>query len=202
MFANAIDFTAEDLRASDVLEDQIGNAASESVIAQLGAEWEKENRRALVLPNEEREPDENGRPRFAATYLRRKTSWQAANKKDPGVKRAMSISPDLAADEIQRYQRMPREQLLSSPEYQRRYNELEVCLGRTPTDFSRPVEAKESPDYEKAIAEFLSLSRGDRARLVTEIADRTLLGYVSTDDPDREIRATAQTRLLALATEA
>jgi hypothetical protein len=184
-----------------VLEDQIGNAASESVIAQLGAEWEKENRRAIVLPNEEREPDENGRPRFAATYLKRKTHWLSVTKKDPGVKRAMSMSPDLAEGELQRYQRMPRALIADSPEYQRRYNELEVCLGRTPTDFSRPVEVKESPDYDKAIAEFLSLSRGDRARVVGEIADRTLLGYVQTDDPDREIRAIAQQRLLALSVE-
>jgi len=201
-FSNIIDFAADDLLAREVLEDQIGNAASENVIAQLAAAWEKENRRALVLPNEERTPDENERPRFAATYLARKKHWLAVTRKEPTTKREMSMSPDLAAEELQRYQRMPHSEIAASPEYRRRYNELEICLGRTPTDFARPAVEKQSTDYEAAIAQFLALSRGDRLRVVGEVVDRTMLGYIAIDDPDREIREAAQRRQFALATEA
>jgi hypothetical protein len=213
MFANVVDTTASDVYAMEVLGDQIGNAATKEVVDHLAAAWEAENVKAIVRPDEERAPDaQTGKPRFAATYLARKKHFEALAAKKPQL--GLIVSPDVARSELERYARVPMSEIIrdyrlgesEDPEqrkrssgYARRINEFRACLGLEPLDFSKPIEKKESPDYEKKVAEFLAMSLGDRRRTVSEIVDRTLLGYIMSDDSDREVKAKAQERLFLLA---
>lgn len=214
MFAeqNVVDLAAEHVRAIDVLEEQIGNAASKEFIEKLNAEAEETHRRAFVLPWEEKEDGT-----FAATYHRRSTHWAAFNKKNPKPKLAMSMAPDLAEMELEKYSRMSLRTIREVTEVQElvdgkkttvkrqfhieRINELRAVLGKGPLDLEALAKKIEAPDYEAKAKEFLALSRAERERQAREITDRTLLGYIAADDPEASIRTLAQKRLLELATE-
>lgn len=214
MFAeqNVVDLTAEHVRAMDVLEEQIGNAASKDFIEKLNEQAEETHRRAFVLPWEEREDGS-----YAKSYVTRAMQWRAANKKDPRQQLAMSMAPDLAEVELEKYARMSlstlrevtevkeivggQETIVKRQFHVERINELRAVLGKKPIDLNAFAAKIDAPDYEAKAAEFLKLSRGERVRQVVEINDRTLLGYIAADDPEQEIRTIAQRRLLNLATE-
>jgi hypothetical protein len=192
--ANVIDVNAQDPLSRDVLEDELGNYSSKELEEHLAAQWEKDNVRACVRSWEEQEDG-----KFARTYHDRKKHFKALLAKSEKLN--VSMSPDLAAEELERYQRIPWSTVVASDEYKRRWHELEAILGRPKTDFSKARVAKSTPDYEKRIEEFLKMSHDDRLKAVANETDRTFLGYVAQDDPERDVRTVAQTRLMKLATE-
>ena len=197
MTANVIDVMNTDVLAREVLEDQLANYATKELEEHFAAQWENENTKACVRTWEEREDGT-----FAKTYHDRKKQFQAlARKTGKDKSPTVSMSPDLAKEELERYQRMPWSTIVNNEDYRRRWHELEGILGRPLTDFAKVKKSAEQPDYEKKIEEFLKMPHADRMRAVDAEKDRTLLGYIQTDDPERDVRERAQTRLFNLATE-
>lgn len=212
---NVVDTSADHVFAMEVLEEQIGNCATKEVVDHIAEAWEEENCKAVVRPDEEREPDpKTGRAIYAATYLARKKHFDALRSKK--VPLAMAMSLDMARNDLERYARVPMSELIrdtklsesedpaqraQSRNYARRINELRAVLGQEPLDFGKVTapKADTAPDMDKKISEFLAMPLGDRRRVVHEIVDRVLLGYIMSDDNDREVVAAAQSRLFSLA---
>jgi len=195
--ANVIDVAgARDLRTAEVLADLFGNYASKELEEHYAKQWEEENCKALVRSWEE---GEDGK--FAATYHHRRQHYEAKAKKEKKPALAFSCAPEIAKTELEKYNRIPLAEIAREVTHQDTINGYRAVLGLAPLDFAKLQEKTEpgKTDYEKKAAEFLAMSRHERMQAVTTLKDRTLLGYVVTDDPDSEIRATAQGRLLELA---
>lgn len=210
--ANAIDVAnTRDLRTTEVLADQFANSVSKELEEVLAKQWEEENCKALVRSWEETVDEEAGTSKFAVTYHHRRQHYEAKAKKEKKPPLAFSCAPEIARDELEKFNRMPLREILAITEVEEdgkkvkrqleveKINGYRAVLGLAPFDPNALAKKIESADYETKAAEFLKLQRSERMHAVREIKDRTLLGYIVADDPDGEIRATAQGRLLELA---
>jgi hypothetical protein len=209
--ANVIDVAnTRDLRAEDVLADVLINYASKELEEHYASQWEEENCKALIRSWEELE---NGK--FAGTYQQRRSHFEAKAKREAKPPLAFSCAPEIAKDELEKFNRMPLSEIVAvtkttvvengkekTVERQlmvEKINGYRAILDMPPFDPAQLAKKIEGPDYETKAAEFLKMTRNERLQAVRTLTDRTLLGYIIADDPDGEIRATAQGRLLELA---
>ena len=206
--ANVIDVAnTRDLRAEDVLADELVNYASKELEEHYAKRWEEDNCKALVRSWEETEDG-----KFAATYHQRRSHYEAKAKRDKKAPLAFSCAPEIAKDELEKFNRMPLSEILAVTKIEEngktierqlmveRINGYRAVLDMPPFDPTKLAKKIEGPDYETKAAEFIKLPRNERMQAVRTLEDRTMLGYIVADDPDGEIRATAQGRLLNLAT--
>jgi hypothetical protein len=196
---NVIDVAnTRDLRTTDVLADLFANYTSREMEEHYAVQWEEENCKALVRSWEEHEDG-----KFAATYHQRRTSYEAKAKKAKRPQLAFSCAPEIAKEELEKFNRIPLSEIARNKELQEQMDGYRAVLGLPAIDYTK-IEQKTAPgaDYETKAAEFLKLPRNERAQALATLSDRTLLGYIVADDPDGEIRAIAQGRLLNLAVAA